>query len=107
MRHAFWLSRLLRVVEDVFDAVGMHSEFLRISNSCVLQARSDVTALQLASLVERHRFLRSVCMFHTISEEEVRPAASHDSAVCLGRIWCTEILLVAPPMRPCAWEALG
>lgn len=36
-----------------------------------LQARSDVTGVQVASLVERHRFLRSVCMFHTISEEEV------------------------------------
>jgi hypothetical protein len=40
--------------------------------AAALQAQAGVTAGQLARLVERHRFLRSVCMFHTLSEEEVR-----------------------------------
>jgi hypothetical protein len=42
------------------------------SEAAALQAQAGVTAGQLAGLVERHRFLRSVCMFHTLSEEEVR-----------------------------------
>ena len=42
-----------------------------------LQSFPDgVDAAQLAALVERHRFLRSVCMFHAASEDEVLfPAA--------------------------------
>ncbi|KXZ51428.1 hypothetical protein GPECTOR_12g390 [Gonium pectorale] len=36
-----------------------------------LQLGRDITAAQLSSLLERHRFLRSVCVFHSISEEEV------------------------------------
>jgi hypothetical protein len=46
------------------------------SEAAALQAQAGVTAGQLAGLVERHRFLRSVCMFHTLSEEEVRPFRS-------------------------------
>lgn len=42
------------------------------AEAAALQQQSGVTAGQLAGLVERHRFLRSVCMFHTLSEEEVR-----------------------------------
>ncbi|GBF95645.1 hypothetical protein Rsub_08627 [Raphidocelis subcapitata] len=34
-------------------------------------APGGVSPAQLAGLVERHRFLRSVCSFHTYSEEEV------------------------------------
>lgn len=41
------------------------------SEAAALQEQSGVTASQLAGLVERHRFLRSVCMFHSLSEEEV------------------------------------
>jgi zinc finger-like protein len=42
------------------------------AEAVALQAAEDVTPGQLAGLVERHRFLRSVCMFHSLSEEEVR-----------------------------------
>jgi len=42
------------------------------AEAAALQQQAGVTASQLAGLVERHRFLRSVCMFHTLSEEEVR-----------------------------------
>ncbi|KAF8062684.1 zinc finger protein BRUTUS-like [Scenedesmus sp. PABB004] len=41
------------------------------AEAAALQAQAGVTPGQLAGLVERHRFLRSVCMFHTASEEEV------------------------------------
>jgi hypothetical protein len=41
------------------------------AEAVALQAAEDVTPGQLAGLVERHRFLRSVCMFHSLSEEEV------------------------------------
>ena len=41
------------------------------SEAAALQDQSGVTVSQVAGLVERHRFLRSVCMFHTLSEEEV------------------------------------
>jgi hypothetical protein len=41
------------------------------AEAVALQQQAGVTAGQLAGLVERHRFLRSVCMFHTLSEEEV------------------------------------
>jgi zinc finger-like protein len=41
------------------------------AEAAALQQQAGVTAGQLAGLVERHRFLRSVCMFHTLSEEEV------------------------------------
>ena len=37
---------------------------------------AEVSGSQLQSLVERHRFLRSVCLFHTASEEEVRPPSA-------------------------------
>ena len=30
-----------------------------------------VTVPQLQSLLERHRFIRAVCMFHSASEDEV------------------------------------
>jgi hypothetical protein len=44
-----------------------------VAEAAALQAsRGGVSAAQLAGLVERHRFLRSVCAFHTYSEEEVR-----------------------------------
>ncbi|EFJ48814.1 hypothetical protein VOLCADRAFT_60154 [Volvox carteri f. nagariensis] len=36
-----------------------------------LQLGRDVTAAHLSALLERHRFLRSVYVFHSISEEEV------------------------------------
>ncbi len=40
-------------------------------------AASEVMSTpQVTALVERHRFLRSVCLFHTASEEEVRQAVS-------------------------------
>jgi hypothetical protein len=42
------------------------------AEAALLQGSGDVGAQQVAGLVERHRFLRSVCMFHTRSEEEVR-----------------------------------
>ncbi|WIA41165.1 hypothetical protein OEZ86_004781 [Tetradesmus obliquus] len=41
------------------------------AEAAALQQQAGVSAGQLAGLVERHRFLRSVCMFHTLSEEEV------------------------------------
>lgn len=41
------------------------------SEAAALHEQAGVTASQLAGLVERHRFLRSVCMFHSLSEEEV------------------------------------
>jgi len=43
------------------------------TEAAALQAApGGVSPAQLAGLVERHRFLRSVCAFHTHSEEEVR-----------------------------------
>eukprot|EP00879_Flechtneria_rotunda_P008507 GHRR01008912.1.p1 GENE.GHRR01008912.1~~GHRR01008912.1.p1 ORF type:complete len:1552 (+),score=616.00 GHRR01008912.1:172-4827(+) len=41
------------------------------SEAAALLQQSGASCGQLARLVERHRFLRSVCMFHTLSEEEV------------------------------------
>lgn len=40
----------------------------------LLQRGGDVSASQLSALVERHRFLRSVCLFHSASEESVSAA---------------------------------
>ena len=34
-------------------------------------AAGGVTPAQLAALVERHRFIRAVCLFHSASEDEV------------------------------------
>jgi zinc finger-like protein len=49
-----------------------------VAEAAALQAaRGGVSAAQLAGLVERHRFLRSVCAFHTYSEEEVCGAVAH------------------------------
>lgn len=42
------------------------------AEAAALQAQAAPSPSALAGLVERHRFLRSVCMFHTLSEEEVR-----------------------------------
>lgn len=35
-------------------------------------AEGGVTPPQLQALVERHRFIRAVCLFHSASEDEVR-----------------------------------
>jgi len=43
-----------------------------VAESEVLQAQQDVDPAQISTLVERHRFLRSICHFHALSEEEVR-----------------------------------
>jgi len=41
-----------------------------------LQKRGGFTSAQLGALVDRHRFLRSVCTYHQASEDEVLfPAA--------------------------------
>ena len=40
------------------------------------RAGAAVDASQLASLAERHRFLRAVCKFHALAEDEILfPAA--------------------------------
>lgn len=41
-----------------------------------MQGSAEITANRLKALVEKHRFLRSVCTFHSSSEDEVLlPAA--------------------------------
>ena len=41
-----------------------------------MQGSAEITANRLKALVEKHRFLRSVCTFHSASEDEVLlPAA--------------------------------
>ncbi len=51
-----------------------------VAEARALQKQPDLTASALASLVERHRFLRSVCSFHTQSEEEVMLPEAHKLA---------------------------
>ncbi|KAL6749646.1 hypothetical protein V8C86DRAFT_973530 [Haematococcus lacustris] len=65
MRHAP-IQELQHIHRTICSAL---EEFAREARQ--LQQRQDVSAGQLAALVERHRFLRSLCMFHTMSEEEV------------------------------------
>ena len=46
--------------------------------AAALRAGGGLTAAALAALVERHRFLRAVCAFHSASEDDVVfPAARY------------------------------
>ncbi len=50
-----------------------------------MQGGAQITANRLKALVEKHRFLRSVCTFHSASEDEVLlPAARYIPALVKG-----------------------
>ena len=54
-----------------------------------MQGGAQITANRLKALVEKHRFLRSVCTFHSASEDEVLlPAARYLHALqCSQLLW--------------------
>lgn len=65
--------------------IHVHRSLATALNHFVSEAKSlefeDVNSVKLASLVEKHRFLRAVCRFHMLSEEEVMfPEVSRQSA---------------------------
>ena len=48
-----------------------------------MKGSADITAIRMKALVDKHRFLRSVCTFHSASEDEVLlPAARFAPASC-------------------------
>lgn len=65
--------------------IHVHRSLSAALNHFVSEAKSldheDVNSSKIASLVEKHRFLRAVCRFHMLSEEEVMfPELSRQSA---------------------------
>jgi len=53
-----------------------------------MQGSAKITTNRLKALVEKHRFLRSVCTFHSASEDEVLlPAARYIHALVKVKKW--------------------
>ena len=49
-----------------------------------MQGSAEITTKRLKALVDKHRFLRSVCTFHSASEDEILlPAARYTSRIYL------------------------
>ncbi len=61
------LQDIIHFHRSICDSLA---DFVRETRSLRAHGR-EVTAGQLSSLLERHRFLRSVYVFHSLSEEEV------------------------------------
>jgi zinc finger-like protein len=96
MKEILYLHAAIRTAMEAFTAEAR-----------ALQKRGGFTSAQLGALVDRHRFLRSVCTYHQASEDEVlfpaaklAPASSpfHPAHLrCLGSVAfsseCSEYLI--------------